>query len=101
MPHTLEQERQKLQEKRDNEILAAVDFELIGAIAHAGGVLTGFSVKFGASDVLVTLRVILAGRQQVSFVGAPTLGDSLRKCVVDAYHDELRWKADAFAVDED
>lgn len=89
------------QDNISREVLAAVEFELVGSIAHAGGVLRGLSVKFGDSECLMTLRAVLAGKPQVSFVGAPDLPSCFRKAVVDAYHDELRWREDVYARKED
>lgn len=96
----LEAKRKEHALQVSNEVLAAVEFELIGSLAHAGAVLTGFSVKFGDSDVLMILRAILAGRQQVCFVGAPDLPNCFRKAVQEAYSDSLRWREDEYARDD-
>ncbi len=97
MTNKVDQARLLHQDNVSREVLAAVEFELVGSIAHAGGELTGISVKFGDSECLMTLRVILAGKPQVSFVGAPDLSSCFRKAVVDAYHDALKWRDDEFA----
>lgn len=89
--------RKELEEQRDKELVNAVVFELEGAIAHAGGRLTGLSVKFGELDTLMTLRAHITANRVVSFVGAPTMADCFRKAVVDAYHDNLRWRTDEYA----
>jgi len=92
----------KLEERRqqvNNEVLAAIEFELVGAVAHAGGVLSGFSVKFGDSDVLMTLRAHLGGSNKVAFVGCPDLASCLRKAVGEAYSDGLAWREDKYARD--
>ncbi len=94
---TLSEKRQAYAKTVDKEILAAVEFELEGAVGHAGGVLTGLSVKFGASDCLLTLRADFGAKKMVSFVGCPDLGSCLRKGVTEAYHDGLRWREDEFA----
>lgn len=101
MTNQLEVKLQERQQQVNNEVLAAVEFELVGSVAHAGGVLSGISVKFGDSDVLMTLRANLGGRRQVAFVGCPDLASCLRKAVVEAYSDGLKWREDQFARNED
>ena len=97
MTDTITDKRRAHQAIVDKEVLAAIEFELEGALAHAGAVLTGFSVKYGPSDCLMTLRAILAGKNMVSFVGCPDLGSCFRKAVVEAYHDGLKWREDEYA----
>lgn len=101
MANKLDEKRLQHQESIGKEVLAAVEFELVGSIAHAGGILTGFSVKFGEVDTLMILRAVLAGKRQVAFVGAPDLSSCLRKAVGEAYSDGLKWKPDAYAGKED
>lgn len=101
MANKLDEKRLLHAEQIGKEVLAAVEFELQGSIAHAGGVLRGFSVKFGEVDTLMILRVRLAGKDQVAFVGAPDLSGCLRKAVGEAYSDGLRWKEDVYASKED
>jgi len=100
MVSKIDEARTKHQAQVDKEVLAAIEFELEGSIAHAGGVLTGFSVKYGVSDCLIVLRAVVGSRPMISFVGAPDLSSALRKCVSSAYHDDLRWKEDGFAKNE-
>lgn len=101
MANRLEEKLQERQVQVNNEVLAAVEFELLGSVAHSGGLLTGISVKFGDSDVLMTLRAIIAGKPQVAFVGCPDLATCLRKAVTEAYHDGLQWRLDQYARSED
>ncbi len=100
MALTLSEQREKQQQQRDSELLQAIEFELVGSIGHAGGLLTGFSVRFGITDCLLTLRAEITSNSCVAFVGAPTLGDCFRKAVVSAYHDELRWKEDDYSREQ-
>lgn len=93
---TMEEVRQKKQVERDKSLVAAIEFELAGSIGHAGGELLGFSVRFGESDCLLTLRALVTSNRCIAFVGAPGLADCFRKAVVDAYHDRLTWKVDKY-----
>lgn len=91
---TLLGEKRKL--ANQDAVYRAVDFELEGAVAHAGAVLTGFSVKLGDGEVLITLRASLAGRPQIAFVGSGDLPGCLLKVVREAMSDRLRWKDDQY-----
>lgn len=93
---TLTEQRKELQEKFDKALVAAVEFELVGSVAHAGGVLTGLSVKYSEIDCLVTLRADLPAGRMVSHVGGQTLSDCFRRAVNEAYQDKLRWKEDQY-----
>lgn len=81
------------EEIANNELLAAVNYGLEEAVSHAGGVLSGLSVKFGDVDYLMTIRATVGSKECVAFIGAPTMRDAFRKAVTLAYCDELRWKA--------
>ena len=96
MSRQLEQAREIKQARYDTEVLKAVEFELQGAVGHAGGILTGFSVKFSEVDCLLTLRATIGSNAQIAHVGAPGLGDCLRKAVSEAYRDALRWRPDQY-----
>lgn len=96
MSRLLEAKQEERQARLNSEVLAAVEFELVGSIAHIGGVLTGFSVKFGVVDCLMTLRADFEDNSMVCFVGAPALPDCLRKAVVEGHGNRLRWKEDSY-----
>lgn len=84
-------------EKQSNkELISSVNYGLEEAVEHAGGVLSGFSVKYGEMDYLMTLRADFGANKMVCFVGAPSLRDCFRKAEHLAWCDELRWKADKF-----
>ncbi len=78
-------------------LVKALEYELVGAIAHSGGVLTGFSVKIDDFDTLMTLRAVVAGRPQIAFVGGDTLTSVILKVVREAYADKLRWREDQYS----
>lgn len=77
-------------------LVRALEFELEGSVAHAGAILTGFSVKLGDDEVLITLRGHLAGRNQIAFVGGRDLPGTLLKVVREALGDKLRWRDDQY-----
>lgn len=100
MANRLEEKLQERKEQVNNEVLAAVEFELLGSVAHSGGLLTGFSVRYGRSDLLLTLRAVVAGKPQIAFVGCPDLSTAFRKAVTEAYNDGLQWREDKYARNE-
>lgn len=97
MSRQLEKVREERSGRRDAAIVKAVEYALVGAVAHSGGVLEGFSAKLSGGDCLLVLRVVLAGKKQITFVGAETLGDALLKAVRLGERDKLKYKPDRFA----
>ena len=83
--------REQLQRKFDKQLVDAVEFALVGAVAHAGGVLLGLSIRFSDVDCLMTIRADLPAGRRVAFVGAATLADCFRRAVNEAYRDKLNW----------
>lgn len=77
-------------------IVKALEFDLVGSVAHSGGVLTGFSVKIDEWETLVTLRAVVAGRPQIAFVGGESLAYTIVKCVREAHADRLQWREDRY-----
>lgn len=89
--------REEIRAQVDKEIVEAIEYGLVEAVAVSGGVLTGFSVKIGESDVLMTLRAKLEGKPSVCFVGCPDMPSCIRKAVVEGFHGGLRWRDDEYA----
>lgn len=98
MTRQLDAFQEQRQARADRKLVAALEFDLVKAVAHAGGILQGFSVRCGDGDSLVTLRAELSGRGQVAFVGAETVPDALRKAVREGYQDKLKWRQDQFST---
>lgn len=96
MSRQFDQFTEERQTKANMKLVAAIEFDLVKAVAHAGGVLNGYSVRCGGHDSLLTLRVTLAGKELVAFVGAGTEADAFRKAVREAYSDKLSWRPDKF-----
>lgn len=97
MTRSLDEARESRQQKLDNALLLACEGGIEDALGHAGAELQGFSVKFRGHDVLLTARVVLAGRRQIAFVGSESLGGVLRKLCREARKDALNWKEDTWA----
>jgi hypothetical protein len=68
------------------------------AVSHAGGDLTGFSVRISDLDCLMTVRAQFPGGHMIAFVGAEDLAAVLVKAAREARSDALRWRVDNFKV---
>ena len=97
MTRQLEAQREEKQARMDRAVLLALEGGLVADLAHAGAVLSGFGVRLGGAEVLLTLRAELAGRQQISFVGSSSLPEAIVKACRLARRDQLRWRDDKFA----
>lgn len=92
MSSELERAEELRSTKRRNKVGQIAEFGLSSAISRTGGELVGFSVRLTGGDCLLTLRVTLAGRPQIAYVGGETLGSALLKAYRDASSDKLQWK---------
>lgn len=97
MSSQLERDQEVRQEERVRKLGRIVDYELEGAVGHAGGLLLGFSVRISPEDCLVTLRAVVAGRNQVAFVGGSTLASALFKATTLARTDKLEWRQSKYS----
>lgn len=97
MTRQLEQVIEEKNAKRAERIVRAVEYELVGAVQRAGAEFLGFTAVIKPAEVLLVLKVNLAGRRQVAFVGSEDLGGALIKAVRLASADQLVWKEDKFA----
>lgn len=96
MSRQLEQASESRAAKRKIEILIAVEYGLEAAVERSGAVLSGFAFKNRGSDCLLVVKGVLAGEQQVAFVGADDLGSCLVKAVRLGNGDKLRWRPDKY-----
>lgn len=99
MSRQLEQGRELRQQKLDREVLFALETGVQDALSHAGADLVGLAVKFNGGDVLMTVKVVLAGRRQIAFVGAEDWPGAIRKLCREANADKLTWRADKYHKD--
>jgi len=81
-------------QKKATRLLRVCDGGFAGKIRKSGGVLTGFSVKVGDEDYLMTIRAEYDGNKVISWVGASSLQNLLLKAYREAARENLRWKAD-------
>lgn len=96
MTRQLEAVAERRQAKRYALIVAAIEFDIEDSLSQSGAEVTGLAIKWRGSDCLVIVKAILAGRQQVAFIGGEDLGSALIKLVREAQADKLRWRADRY-----
>lgn len=89
-----EVELEQAQDRKARRVLRCLDGGLPASIAYSGGALVGLSVKFGAADVLLTLRANFPSGAMVAFVGGETLPNCILKAAREAGRDGLRWRED-------
>ena len=97
MTRQLEQVQEEKNSKRNNALLLALEGGLARDVARGGADLLGFSVKLNGGDCLIILRASLAGRQQISFVGATDFPEGLLKACREGRSDKLKWREDKYA----
>lgn len=96
MSRQLEARREQQRERLDKLTIVAVEFGLVESVSRSGATLLGLSVNFRPEDCLITVRAELAGKKQISFVGAEDFGAALRKVVREANSDGLSWREDKY-----
>lgn len=96
MSRQLEAKVEQRQQKRDQAVIRALEFELVGSIESLGLEFLGFAIKYDAWECLMTLKVRAGGEKRVCFVGADSLTACVLKAVGMAQSDRLRWKVDVW-----
>lgn len=95
----------KLQEapasRRAVALEECLDSGLAGAIAYAGAELTGFSMKCGTVDTLLTLRALFPAGHMIAWVGADGMGETLLKSVRLIKSGDARWHPDRYKEGQD
>lgn len=94
MSRQLEQANEERSKKFDRALKLAANGGLADAVERAGGELRGFSFKQDPWECLLTVRATFPAGKMVGFIGAPTLGGCLVKCLREAERDAVRWRAD-------
>lgn len=97
MTRTIEVELEERTIRAEKSTLHAVYGGLASAVAHSGGILSGFSMKLNPDDVLMVLRAVFPGGAMIAFVGSETMDGALRKAVREGNADRLTWRPDKWA----
>lgn len=94
---TTEVDIETRQARMDKRVGEAVGYRFEGQLSHAGAVLTGLSFKMDGMDCLMTIKAVLAGRDQVAFVGGPDWAVCIVHGTELASRDGLKWREDKFS----
>lgn len=97
MSRQLEQVREEKQKKLDAAVLLSLEGGLVEAVGRAGGDLVGIAIHWRGDGWLAIVKVELAGRRQIAFVGAETLAKLFVKITREANRDKLSWRDDKYA----
>lgn len=85
--------------RRAEKITEVLDHGLAGSIAYQGGVLTGFSMRVGQVDFLITLRASFPGGHKIAWVGAENMTEVILKSERLAAGNALEWRNDKYRDD--
>lgn len=96
MSHEKSDADQVVVDRRPVAIEECLDYALLAAVAYSGGILTGFSVKIGEVDILLTLRARFPAGHMIAWVGGDSIADILLKAKRFASSEDLRWKDDKY-----
>lgn len=96
MSRQLELEAEERTAKRNQAVVAALDYGLVGALESQGIELIGFAVKHDAYNCLVTVKADIAGVRSVCFVGSDTIANCILKAQAEARRGALRWRPDKY-----
>lgn len=99
MPKTEDKRTQVEVSRRATKLEEVLDHGLAGSIAYQGGELTGFSLKIGNVDYLVTLRAYFPAGHRISWVGASSMTEVILKAERLAAGGLLDWLEDKYRSD--
>jgi hypothetical protein len=85
--------------RRSEKLAEVLDHGLSGTIAYQGGELTGFSMKIGNVDFLITLRAYFPAGHRISWVGAASMVECILKAERLAAEGGLSWAKDKYRED--
>lgn len=87
--------------KKANKLEEVLLHGMMGSIAYAGGELSGFSMKIGQVDYLITLRARFPAGHMISWVGGENMVEVFLKAERLAASGELSWRQDRYRMDDD
>lgn len=85
--------------RRADKLEEVLDHGLAGTIAYSGGEFSGFSLKVGNVDFLLTVKAHFPAGHRVCHVGASSLVEVFLKCYRLAVANELVWNQDKYKND--
>lgn len=86
-------------DRRAKKLEEVLDHGLAGTIAYQGGEFTGFSMKVGNVDYLLTLRAHFPAGHLISWVGASGMAEVILKAERLAAEGRMEWQGDKYRKD--
>lgn len=96
MSRQLEQKREEQITTRNNQVIKALEFGIVGALESQGIELVGFAFRYDAHNSLMTIKADFGNDRQVAFVGSESIIGCILKAQSDARNDRLVWRADKY-----
>lgn len=85
---------------RQEALIRAVEFGIVGALEHQGIVLLGFSIKYQPHDCLMTIKGVRGEQHSVAFLSSDTIMNVLLQAYSAAANQALRWRPDKYHTNE-
>lgn len=79
-----------------NALVKALEFGIVDALEAQGIDLLGYAFKYDAFNCLMTVKAVIAGKQQVAFVGSDSVINCILKTDSEARNGGLRWRLDKY-----
>lgn len=96
MSRQLEQKQEEQQTARNNALVRALEYGIVGALEAQGIMLLGFSFKYDAFNCLMTIKADFGNNKQVCFVGSESVIGCILRAQSDARNDGLSWRPDKY-----
>ena len=96
MSRQLEAAQEARVDKRNNQLVRALEYELSGVLEIQRMTLLGFSLKIESYECLMTLRVVSGDSYMVGFVGSDTAANCIVKAVSAVRNGKVPFQADKY-----
>lgn len=96
MSRQLDLKQEVRESARQDALIRAVEYGIVGALEHQGIVLKGFSIKYQSHDCLMTIKGQRGDKHSVAFLSADTIMNVLLQAYSAASNQALRWRPDQY-----
>lgn len=96
MTRQLDVEREQREATRRDNLVRALEFGIVGALANQGFTMRGLAIKYDQLDCLLTLKAERDGKVFVCFVGSDTMMNCLLKGEAQCLGNSLKWRRDKY-----
>lgn len=96
MSRQLDLESELRESARQEALIRAVEYGIVGALEHQGFVLSGFSISYQPHDCFMVLKGVRGEQHQVAFLSSDTIMNVLLQAYSAAANQSLRWQPDKY-----